>query len=184
MARKLLECENDISKKPFEVSYLFDINGVMLFRKNGSINAVKYSRKDTEIMHNNILTHNHPFQSDLEENNLINTSALSHVDLLMAYKNRLKECRMVIGNERHSLCWTSASKEVVEYLVNCIREFEYQCNEQTARVNKKLYEYGFGSVKDYYKAYHKIIIKYVTVIIKYLQDNQGDDFVFNKEDIC
>ncbi|MDR0293089.1 MAG: hypothetical protein LBH95_02920 [Oscillospiraceae bacterium] len=181
LEKKLIDREREISRCIKEVSYCFDKNGNVIFKKDGSRTAVKYSMNDKINMRDNILTHNHPFQTDLEKYGTGNTSVFSSADLIIAYQNKPKQFRMVIGDERHSIQWTGATKAVAQDLIERLKILEKDCNERIERVYEKIYTGKYKSIEQYYREYCTAVKRHTIYSLLLLTKWQRKDYIFTKE---
>ena len=116
--KRIIEGKKSISRNNFETVIVYDTQGNEIFRQEGESQSVKLTSKQLAQMQGAILVHNHPFNAEIEQYGLVNTSVFSSSDLNTAFECGLKELRMVVGNEAHSFSWREnvAPKQVRELI--------------------------------------------------------------------
>ena len=181
LIKKLDEIENAISRNSYETAVLLNQDGSILFEKKGNNKSVRFSVSDKKAMHGNVLTHNHPFQIELEDYGYKNTSIFSSIDLLLAYQQKPKEIRMVVGDIRHSFQWTTASKHDARDILTKYEALEVAFKVANNKVEKRLNDGKYKTVEDYYGAYCTIREKYTDRICGFLEDNSCIGYIFKRE---
>ena len=87
--------EASIRNNSYESAAIFDANGNLLLRKTGGDHEVKFSRAETALLKDSVLTHNHPEMDAL--------SVFSKADINMTTKHDLKEMRAVTRDTTYTL---------------------------------------------------------------------------------
>ena len=177
--RKLEEYEDQISKNSFETALLLDRHGNLLFSKKGNNKTVRFSTKDLNQMFGNVLTHNHPFSQQLELSDP-NTSAFSSADLALAYQQKPKEIRMVIGNERHSFQWTGATKQEAQRFLDKLLVIEEGAKAAIEKVDEKMRSGGYKTTESYYTAYCATARKYFDRINLFFEEHDCIGYRFKR----
>jgi hypothetical protein len=178
LEKKLEEIEGRLSKNSFETAVLLNQDGNVLFEKIGSSKSVRFSKVDKKAMHGNVLTHNHPFHIDLEIHGYKNTSIFSSTDLLLAYQQKPNEVRMVVGDERHSFQWTTATKQDACDLLTRYESLEVAFKAVNEKITKRLYDGKYKTVGDYYGAYCTMREKYTGRICSFLELNTKVGYIY------
>jgi hypothetical protein len=178
LERKLKEYESKISRNRYETAYLFDQHGNLLFTKTGNEKSVRFLKKDLQLMHGNVLTHNHSYLQFLEP--FGNTSALSSADLHLAYQEKPSAIRMVFGDERHSFQWTHAKKQDAEFFLRRLVELENGSKAAIERIDSRADGGKYKTHDEYLVALCETVKKYADRINNFFEDNSMIGYVFRR----
>lgn len=184
--------EARISKNDYETAVAFDIDGNVVFEKEGDSKEVGYTLEELSKLNGCIVTHNHAYDKDWKYFGIKNTSAFSSDDLLFAYQHELYETRMVIGNETHIFRWNNPDKKKAEIFIYKMILLEDETNKNIETIATDAREAVKKSIADptqenedsmdkvVYKFY-KEQQKQADIINNYIANNQHVGFVFRKE---
>ena len=90
LSEQLRKYENEIRhNRTYETAYVFDRSGNMLFSKIGTSQSVKFNPKETKLLLDAILTHNHPITFE--------GASFSKMDIRTAINKGMSEIRAVGG---------------------------------------------------------------------------------------
>jgi hypothetical protein len=134
-------CEEKIARNPQEEGHVFNRRKVFLFSGRGDELRVRLTDGEKKRTRKRILTHNHPFDGNLEAIGG-NRSHLSHSDLKFAHSKQgynLREIRMVIGNkgqqyERHIFSWRFALPVTSEFIIRMLLVIKEAYDAKKARL--------------------------------------------------
>ena len=184
--------EARISKNEYETAVAFDLKGNVLFEKIGIEDEVGFTLGELSQLKGNILTHNHAYNHVLEDFGIVNTSAFSSDDLIIAYQQGLQEARMVIGNETHIFQWNNPQKRAAEHFFYNMdileREYNESINAAKEKANIAINEADNNPTLQNEEAMEKAVIEFFKVqnsqadkINEFISSNQHIGYVFRKE---
>ena len=126
----VLDYEAEIKGNKVELAGVYDLNGNLIFKKEGNKNSVSFSFYEQFAMQGKVLTHNHPLET-----------GFSVEDIEMAFYNKLSEIRAVTKKHTYSLApITDLKAAEVKALIN-----EFKKISKLTRV-KLTDDYNIGKI--------------------------------------
>lgn len=98
----LKDFEDSIRNQSFETAGVYDEDGNLILKKDGDKNSIYFTEEELMLMRSNkdvVFTHNHP-----------KGYSFSKADIILAYKNNLREMRAVSEGVDHVLVFKSENK--------------------------------------------------------------------------